>query len=214
MKNRNIKKTVNFVLCLITLTVLTFGTGCNKNRLDSSPTTSDESIKIGEVNFQVNSIKSLSEVENQLKTYYELKNDPAAKPIWTKIKEWVKAHIGTHLFNNCNGSNPCGPCPGICIPLGRTATITNNNTYNEQDHLSGIGTLGLTRIAEDKFIIEFVNNPEFVIDNTFYVTEDTELSDAVKNAFDTDKFIIKKGAYPLSFSQNPNGETIITVIVE
>ncbi len=214
MKNQKIKKTVNFVFAFLTLTVLTFNTGCNKDRIDSDSKKSNETIKIGEVEFQTNSIKNPLDIEDQLKKYYESKNDPTAKPIWTKIKEWIKAHIGTHLFNNCNGDNPCGPCPGICIPLGRTATITNNNSYNEQDHLYGIGTLGLTRIAEDKFIIEFVNNSEFIINNIFYVVEDTELSDEVKNAFNTDKFIIKKGAYPLSFSQNPNGETIVTVIVE
>lgn len=170
------------------------------------------STQIGIVDFPNSSIKNQTEIKNKLLIFYSGGINNQNRP--GKLKKWIKAHIGTHLFNNCDGKSQCGPCPGICIPLGRNSVITNDSTYNDNNQNDEQRIFNLTQLETDEFVISFVRNDEFVINNVFYVTADTELSENIANAFGFTKLIIKQGAYPLTFEFNSNGETVIDVITE
>lgn len=194
--------------------VLFINSSCNKQQ--PTPTTATETkTQIGDVEFPNSSINTIADIDAELQAFYNPDNNGASsKPLWQKIKKWVKSHTGTHLFNGCNGSNPCGPCPGICIALSVHSNPATDSTYNQGDHANALGTFGLTRIADDKFILEFVDNSEFVINDVFYAPQDIDLGKKIEKMFDVEKFIIKQGVYPLSYKTNVKGETVITVITE
>lgn len=199
---------------LLTSSVLFFNSSCNKKQ--PTPTTTTEAkTQIGEVEFPNSSINTVADIEASLQAFYNPDNNGAAsKPLWQKIKKWIKSHTGTHLFNGCSGSNACGPCPGICLALSVHSQPATDSTYNNGDHQNALGVFGLTRISDDQFKLEFVENSEFVINDVFYAPQDIDLGKKIEKMFDTDKFIIKQGVYPLSYKNNVKGETVITVITE
>lgn len=215
MKKLNSKKTLAILAgVILTSSVLFFNSSCNKQQPKPS-TATEAKTQIGVVEFPNSSINTVSDIDAALQTFYHPSSDGnASKPLWQKIKKWVRSHTGTTLFNNCNGSNPCGPCPGMCFNLSVHSQPAPDSTYNQGDHANGLGTFGLTRIDEDKFILEFVDNSEFVINDVFYAPQDIDLGHKIERMFDVDKFIIKQGVYPLSYKENVKGETVITVIVK
>jgi hypothetical protein len=48
-------------------------------------------------------------------------------------KKKLKVRRGTHLFENCHGNAPCGPCPGMCIRLEAAETL---DTVDDEYELS------------------------------------------------------------------------------
>lgn len=164
-----------------------------------------QKVKIGEVEFYSSQIHSQSEIEAGMDAFYNNRG-----PI-QKIKKWIKAHTGTHLFNNCSGSNPCGPCPGICIPLGIISYPSPDGTLSEEEIAENIGALEMTNLDDATMVVSFPDARIFTINNTFYVTEDINMGEQSAGAFNASSFIIKKGVYPLSYRRGGAPQTIINI---
>jgi hypothetical protein len=213
MKNLK-RKTIKIIGLALFMVSLNYA--CNKKpatleSVKESETSFQTETQIGLVSFPNSRIKSLSEIETSLNDSYIVSNSAQKPTLLQRIAKWIKVHSGNHLFENCTYDMPCGPCPGMCMTLGRSTVITTDSTYNAIDHGNGIGTIGLMRIDSTKFRLRFVNNAEFVINNVFYVPADIELGDSLATLYQSTKFIIKQGVYPLSYITYANGETVVDV---
>ncbi len=128
----------------------------------------------------------------------------------------IKAHTGTHLFENCPGNNPCGPCPGICllskdsydvfVPVEEDYSLTRNE-YEDGDRLLQIALLNDSVMA-----ISFINN-NFTIDGVFYVPEDFMIGESASNLFGKNTIKVLEGEYPVSYTHGKNGTTLVHVDV-
>lgn len=157
--------------------------------------------------FQSDEIKSIENISNYLSTYHS----PTKGPI-NKIWQWILAHNGTHMFNNCNGNGQCGPCAGLCLYLSPNSQIVSEDyAVTEQDKLEGKSLINIVKIDDNsnKIIISFDVTGDFVMDNVLYVPEDTDLGSEVATAFERSTFVLKKGYYPICYDYNNKGETVI-----
>lgn len=124
---------------------------------------------------------------------------------WARVKKWFKAHTGTHLFDNCQYSNPCGPCPGLCLRFGKVmGDEIDSDVVTPSDYKLGLRAFGLylveNRITHEESVL-FVFNKDvsyFLNDNRLFIERDiyadTTITDALKK--ESIKFI--KGIYPVS----------------
>ncbi len=191
------------VLSLLAIAIVsTIIVSCQKEKESIVPT---QKVKIGDVEFYSSQIHTQSEIETGIDEFYSNRG-----PI-QKIKKWIKAHTGTHLFNNCSGSNPCGPCPGICIPLGIISYPSPDGTLSEEEIAENIGALEMTNWDDANMIVSFPDSRIFTINSTFYVHEDINMGEQSAGAFNASSFIIKKGVYPLSYRRGQSPQTIINI---
>jgi hypothetical protein len=159
---------------------------------------------------------SLESIENQLALFHsETSSGIKATPKWwLKIKKWFKDHSGTYLFQSCSGSNPCGPCAGLCLGSGRAASgVPSNYTLTQQDKIDGIDLFSFTFITDTTAVITFKNSSSFVHSGNFYLDQDYDFGGGVAKEFKLKSVVMKKGVYPVSFSNDPNGETVVQVQV-
>jgi hypothetical protein len=68
-----------------------------------------------------------------------------------KPKKKMKVRKGTHLFENCHGNAPCGPCPGICIRWETASILEVDDDYDlsEEDRASGFVLMYAELMNED-----------------------------------------------------------------
>ncbi|WP_343603883.1 hypothetical protein [Fluviicola sp.] len=128
-------------------------------------------------------------------------------PTWVeKAKKWLKNHTGTHLQNNCNGNNPCGPCPGICISVALIDSPENGtDVASASDYASGLRVYGLMLVeheltGEEAFLFLFKNDVnDYTIDGFFYLESDVETSAAITTSFGKNQIQFKEGKYPVVY---------------
>lgn len=159
---------------------------------------------------------SLESIENQLAAYHAESNSgiKAAPKWWLKIKKWFRDYSGTFLYSNCTGTNPCGPCPGVCLRSNQAAVgVPDNYTLTTQDKIDGVDMYSVEFVSDTSAVITFKNHLSFVHSNNFYITENYDLGGGVAETFKLSGVVMKKGVYPVSFTYNPNGETIVKVDV-
>lgn len=155
---------------------------------------------------------SKNEILKIIKTYHENVNSKEANPI-DKIIKWIKAHIGTHLSDNCNGSMPCGPCPGICLKLSTNSTVVEKGySLSNGEFENGERLFVLTMLDETNFLVNFIDTQDFVYKDEFVFQQDLDLGSDLAKAFGKESFIVKKGNYPVICDFDPKGETVITIL--
>lgn len=129
-------------------------------------------------------------------------NEKAPPKWWEKVKKWFHDHTGTHLFPNCQYSNPCGPCPGLCLRAGIIGG--NENEGDEalpEDYSNGLRVFGLSliqNIETEKEAIMFVFNKDvndFTYNNFLYIEKDLYSNDVIKNALGKESIKFIKGKY-------------------
>lgn len=131
---------------------------------------------------------------------------------WTKLKKWVKKHTGTHLFENCQGNNPCGPCPGICLEVDDAQIVNEGYELSSYDIQNGDYLFILHQFEEEQMVISFINTEHFIYHDYFYLPQDWNLGHEIAEAFDQDQIIIEAGAYPVFYDYYSGGETVVDVI--
>lgn len=199
------KKTlITIIICVVAM--LSFNS-CNKDKgAKEAPITTNETL--------MNSNYDASVIRDLLSDYHSDVNIKDCPGWWQRLKKWIKAHTGTHLFNNCNGNNPCGPCAGICFQLG-TYPIPVEDEYEltQDDIESGDNVFILGGLDETHMAITFIDNADFIFEDTFYLQEDWDLGQDVAQEFQVASIIIKQGNYPVIYEFNENGETVVEVEV-
>ena len=101
-----------FFLTFIYILIVFIGSSCHKDN------SNDEAINTeltNEYNMSLTWPSSSEEIDTYMSMYYE--KHKYDRGVFQSIWKWIKVRIGTHLFDNCIGNNPCGPCPGICLKL-------------------------------------------------------------------------------------------------
>lgn len=158
--------------------------------------------------FQNDEIKDIDNVSDYLSSYHV----PTKGPILPKIWAWILAHNGTNMFNNCNGNGACGPCSGMCLYLSPNSQVVGEDyVRTEQDKSDGKSLVSVVKIEDglNKIIISFDVTSDFVMDDILYIPEDTDLGSEVATEFERSTFILKKGLYPICYTYNNKGETVI-----
>lgn len=132
--------------------------------------------------------------------------------------KWIKVRVGTHLFNNCTGNNPCGPCPGICIKLNaEDAEVFNmvnedycltRSEYDDGERLMQGALLDDTTLA-----LTFIHS-DFTINDILYIPEEFKIGNSASGAFMRRTITILEGEYPISYTHGMNGTTLVRVKIE
>lgn len=203
-------KTKYFFLVISVATLFLFYS-CDKNKNSKVVQTNVEAT------FNPSDYKAASTIQSLLTDFHNPANNKDACPgWWAKVKKWIRAHTGTHLFNNCNGDNPCGPCAGICLSLGVYDPIPVDDNYKltPEDIKNGDNVFILSGYKEDLMAITFVDNTDFVYEKAFYLPEDWNLGEKVAAEFGVKKIFVRKGVYPVIFDFNEQGETMVNIVWE
>lgn len=144
---------------------------------------------------------SISKVDIQ-SVIDDLNSETKAPKWWTKMKKWFKNHAGTHLFENCQGSGNCGPCPGFCISFDSFGGEENNgDTVSQKDYEDGFRVFGLKLIQHSETgeeAIIFIFNDDlncFTSDNFLYIERDLNAHMNINLAMSTDSIKFRKGKY-------------------
>lgn len=121
---------------------------------------------------------------------------------------YAKIMIGTHLFNNCNYNNPCGPCPGICF---RSGIIFSNDitTYNAEEE----GIIKINGIVNNKLHVTFLS-PGFTEGNQTGFNDDYQLTqqEAAVLGFYDSIIVLPAGIYNVDYSNSLYGETELPMV--
>lgn len=189
------KTKIFITLALTTLVSICF-ISCNKN--EPTPLADNNN-----TNIQSEKYQEYLDYKNKVEKVFATSNAESYGHFPIKIK------IGTYLFNNCSGSNPCGPCAGICIRFGsdrpKKPRDFNMADINFDDYVDGYryiyaidnrsldNTISLHLVSED-----IVNNDGVIIE------EDLEI-------INTD-IILKEGTYEVDYSPEEYDEVKIDVI--
>jgi hypothetical protein len=118
------------------------------------------------------------------------------------------------MFDNCSGNGSCGPCAGLCLYLSPNSQVVDEDYIRtEQDILEGKTLVNLVKIDDglNKIIISFDVTDEFVMDDYLYIPEDTDLGSEVAAEFLRNSFILSKGIYPICYTYNNKGETVVNL---
>lgn len=125
-----------------------------------------------------------------------------------KIGRWFKRRAGTNLFNNCSGSNPCGPCPGICLRFNSMDFgVIDEDYVSSEDYDLGYRALKISLIEnadtnEEKIMFVFKNYvQDFIIDDFFYIEENLQFNSELAEIFEKKYITIQKGKYPVVFDE-------------
>ncbi|MDR0802140.1 hypothetical protein [Fluviicola sp.] len=165
--------------------------GCEK---DTPPKTGNVSV------LEMKPGISLDEIKGVLS---DLNSSEKAPPQWwVKVKKWFNDHTGTHLFQDCENSNPCGPCPGLCLSAGIISGNTNDGDLIDiEDHNNGLRVFGLslienTETKEEKVMFIFNKDVNDFTSNGFlYIEKDLYSNDVIKNALGKNSIKFVKGKY-------------------
>lgn len=196
------KKYFYGVLLVVTTLFVAVLVSCDKETTIEKQQNIQESKSIltMEPTYSINEIQS---IVNDLKSA-----EKAAPGWWDKVKKWFKKHTGTHLFDNCTGSNPCGPCPGLCLYLGVVdGTPTDFDYPTQDDYSNALRVFGLFLIQNEKTneeAIMFVFNKDvedFTMDNYFYIERDIYASKSITNELGKNSIMFVKGKYNIVYDE-------------
>lgn len=192
-------KKIRFIFPMLAIPVLTFFYySCNKDK-GIAPT--NIVTEIDEASSRIfNSEEILSIVS-------DINGSTKAPPKWMrKIKEWIVAHSGTHLFQNCQGGGSCGPCPGICITNGIMDGDDNgSDQLDSLDYAQGLRLYVLSLIEhketrEEAMLFEFTDYlDDFVYNGYLIFDEDVEASSTLCALYSKNRITLLQGSYPVVY---------------
>jgi len=150
-------------------------------------------------------------IRNHLDEYHAAL-ESRAPAWWKKFKKWVKAHSGTHLFPNCQGNHPCGPCAGICLSTENIPVmVAEDYELTSQDSINVYGLFILHEYENTLMVLSFIDSVDFVHLGYFYLQDDWDLGEAVADSFDQPQIIIQSGVYPVVTDYHSQGETVVDI---
>lgn len=132
------------------------------------------------------------------------------------IWKWIVAHTGRDpaLFETCNYSNPCGPCPGICLNSkdGEVfSKVSDDYLLSKDEYDDGIRLFQAALFNDTIMGLNFIQSCFVAADGNFYVPEDFSIGSQASAAFGKNDIIIKEGTYPVSCIYSQNGTTLVNV---
>ncbi len=153
-------------------------------------------------------------VDELLTFYYDEYRNNNKSP-WGQIWKWMKAHAGTHLWENCIGNMPCGPCPGFC-PLFNTKSADLFIPVNESDNISAEEYQDGERLFQIALFNDTImgfsfTHSDLVYEDSLYIPEDFNIGRSASAIFVKDSIIVLQGVYPVSFTHGRNGSTVVNV---
>jgi len=162
----------------------------------------------------ISTITHVDKNVDELLTFYYEEYQSNSKSIFGAIWKWMKAHVGTHLFENCQGNMPCGSCAGICFnasnksdiftPVDETYVISNDD-YNDGERLCQIALFNDTIMG-----FSFIHSG-YVYNDSLYIPENLNIGNSASALFEKDSIIVLQGVYPVSFTQGRNGSTVVDI---
>lgn len=170
-------------------------------------------------NFQENQRTStISQNEknvDELLSYYYGEYQSNSKNIFGKIWKWMVAHSGTYLFQNCQGTMPCGPCAGICLRFSKSSDLFQpvDETYQitPEEYQNGERLFQIALFNDTILGFSFTQS-DFVYLDSLYVPKNFNIGGSASELFNKDSIIVRRGVYPVSFSHGRNGSTIVKVL--
>jgi hypothetical protein len=168
------------------------------------------------VTFTSSQIHSLEEITAGIQKFKDrVTNNSADWPLWEKIKDWFHDHTGTRLFEGCPYSNPCGPCPGLCLGGRFGPTLIDEEYELSQSEIdSGIRRFTLSLDDEESKLLFGFKDEGFVYEGDFYLPNDIDMSDSLAAFYHKTKITLKAGIYPVYYGDEPYGETLVDVEIE
>lgn len=139
------------------------------------------------------------------------------KDWWKAIKEFVKDHSGSYLFNDCHGNGNCGPCPGMCVRFGVTGgDIIDTNIISTSDFQLGFRSYSISlykhKESTDEFLLfEFYYPKDFLYNDQLYITDTVTVSAKISHKFSKSEIIIYPGIYSVVYDASGVGATIPNV---
>ena len=184
---------------------------CHKEDNDESKKT--ELTNEQHIDYNLTWPSNSEEIDTYMAIYY--KEHKYDRGVFQSIWKWIKVRIGTHLFDNCIGSNPCGPCPGICLKLRNDSSDIFNlvdddycitrGEYDDGERLMQAALLNDTTMA-----LTFVHS-DFIINDILYIPEDFNVGSSLANSYRKQTITVLEGEYPVSYTHSKNGTTLVRV---
>lgn len=158
--------------------------------------------------------QQMNSVDEQL-TFYYGEYQSNSKDIWGKIWKWIKAHSGTHLFENCQGNMECGPCAGFCAVAYKSADIfipvNESDGISSEDYAVGERLFQIALFNDTILGFSFIQS-DLVYNDSVYFPNDFNIGGSASALFQKDSIIILQGVYPVSFSHGRNGSAVVDVV--
>ena len=120
--------------------------------------------------------------------------------------------IGTYLWSGCQGSNPCGPCSGICIRAGKRPKKVDEMFVIGSPVPEGEGVFNIIDISNNTITLEFLS-PGFTNGTQTGLSENFELGSQIASTYGYSNIILKKGFYNVNFTSSQFGKSTFDVIL-
>jgi hypothetical protein len=165
---------------------------------------------------QTTSTISLSDKNvDELLTFYYGEYQGNSKDIWGKIWKWMKSHTGTHLFENCQGNMPCGPCSGFCAFRDSKSAdlfipVDESDNFSTEEYQDGERLFQIALFNDTIMGFSFTQS-DFVYKDSLYIPENFNIGRSASALFVKDSIIVLQGVYPVSFTHGRNGSTVVNV---
>jgi hypothetical protein len=128
----------------------------------------------------------------------------------TFVEQSASIRIGTYLWQNCQGSNPCGPCAGICFRRGGKKPKKIEDFVIGNPVEEGTGVFNIVGLSNNTITLEF-KTIGFTNGNLTGIEEDMELGNELSSAYGYSDIIIKEGIYNVDFTNSTFGKAIFNV---
>lgn len=122
----------------------------------------------------------------------------------------IYVRIGTYLWNDCKGSNPCGPCPGICIRAGKGPKKIDEPFVIGSTVPEGEGVFNIVDISNNTMTLEFLT-PGFTNGNQTGLSENFELGSEIASTYGYSNIILNQGFYNVNFTNSQYGKSTFNV---
>ena len=126
----------------------------------------------------------------------------------------IRIRWGTHLFNHCKLSLPCGPCRGMCIRFEpRKKKLNEVLSMVDKDNGDRFVDIELVN-NEQQLLMVFTEDDYGTIDD-FGLEKDLTLSTDISSYFNKSAITLLEGIYPVDYSDDyPYGYSKIDVVTE
>ncbi len=141
-------------------------------------------------------------------------NEPG---FFERVWKWLIAHTGRNEFfpnENCPYSNPCGPCPGICLNArdGEVfGAVSDDYLLSKSEYEDGIRLFQAALFNDSIMGLSFMQSCFVAADGNFYIPEDFSIGSQAAATFGKNEIIILQGIYPVSNAYTQNGTTLVKV---
>jgi len=122
----------------------------------------------------------------------------------------IYVRIGTYLWPDCNGSNPCGPCAGICIRRGKGPKKVDDMFVIGTQVPEGEGVFNIIDISKNTMTLEFLT-PGFTNGNQTGLAENFELGSEISNIYGYSNIILNQGFYKVNYTNSQYGKSTFNV---